>query len=399
MRGDPRQRQVSCPDPAQRSALAAVLAHAFGFPIEDAAGWFATAGDDNLRVLLSNDEVLAGLMHVPMGTWVGGRSVPTVGIAGVGVRLDARRQGVASDLMTETVLELHRRGVALSSLYASTYALYQAVGFDAAASCHLATVDPRLLPAHGREGQVELLSAANRPEIEAAHRDFYRSGLGEDLHHERGPYLWERTLGVRRGQRALGLCVRDDSGRICGWLSYRPEPAGGRHRVVVQDLFATAPWAAQRVWSAVADMAAMATEIVFATAPTDGMLLALPQPRFEVRLFDLLLLRICDVAAALQARGYRDAPNGAVCFHLHDAQVAANAGAWTLEVEAGVGTLRRGGTPELDLDVRTLASLYAGFASATALQQGGRQLSGDRAAIDRLAGLLRTRSAWTRDMY
>jgi predicted acetyltransferase len=383
----------------ERPQFIDLMVQAFAFPHEDADPWLDSAGADQLRGLREDGELKGGLMHVPMGLYIGGRSVPMVGIAGVAIRLDARRRGLAAKLMRATLQELHQQGVALSTLYASTYALYQSVGYDVAATCYRGHVDPRLLPGDGRGGSVEMLSAANRAEVEATWRAHHASGLGPDCAIDRGPYLWERLLGERRGNRATGVVVRGDDGQIAGWVSYRTEPGNDRHRVRVQDLFASEPWAVRRVWAALADLSAMATEVDFATAADDPFLLALAQPRFDVRLYDYLLLRVVDPVAAVAARGFVGVADSSVEFHLTDPDLPQNSGTWRLEVRAGRGRLTPGANAELALDARAFACLYAGIGDAGPIYLSGRQIRGPRATQNRLAAMLATRGRWLVDAF
>ena len=70
---------------AEREALGTILSHAFGFPMTDVPIWFERAGSENIYAWRRDDAVAGGLITIPMGQFFGGRSVPTTGIAGVGV--------------------------------------------------------------------------------------------------------------------------------------------------------------------------------------------------------------------------------------------------------------------------------------------------------------------------
>ncbi|MCO4763110.1 MAG: GNAT family N-acetyltransferase [Myxococcales bacterium] len=383
----------------EHEPLAEILASAFAFDANVAKPWFDLTGADNLRVLRTDAGVVGGLMHIPMGWWQGGRSVPVTGIAAVGVRLDARRKGYALEMMAESLQEQHDAGVALSALYASTYALYQSVGYDVAASRHLAVIDPRFIPTGGRKGQVELLTQEHRPEIEATYHAFHAGGGGADGALDRGPYIWERLVGERRGRPAQGLLVRDDGGQLVGWVTYRTEGGLDRHVVQVQDLFATASFAVRRVWAALADMAAMASEVRFPTAMPDPFLLALPQPRFDIRFQEYALLRVVHLANAVAARGYRDGVDGQVCVAVTDDVLPDNAGAWTIEVQSGQGRATRGGTPMVRLDACALASVFAGYVHPRALAQAGRGVAGDDGGLELLGRMMAGRGNWMREMF
>src|SRR4051812_41792516 len=84
---------------ADWARLGDVLSHAFGFPAPDAQEWFARAGRDNLRALRRGQTVIGGLLEIPMGQYFGGRSVSTLGVAGVAIVGEERGRGVATQMM------------------------------------------------------------------------------------------------------------------------------------------------------------------------------------------------------------------------------------------------------------------------------------------------------------
>jgi predicted acetyltransferase len=84
-----------------------------------------------------------------------------------------------------------------------------------------------------------------------------------------------------------------------------------------------------------------------------------------------LLLRILDVKAALEARGY--AAQGALTFELTDADRPANAGRWRLETASNGATVTASTTePDLQLDTSDLATVYLGAFRFADLARSGR---------------------------
>jgi predicted acetyltransferase len=82
------------------------------------------------------------------------------------------------------------------------------------------------------------------------------------------------------------------------------------------------------------------------------------------------MLRLVDVAAALQARSYAADAEGEVTFAVNDPFLAWNTGIYRLAVEGGHGKVdfqpsdgsgAQEGRAGLSLDQRTLAQLYAGY--------------------------------------
>ena len=82
------------------------------------------------------------------------------------------------------------------------------------------------------------------------------------------------------------------------------------------------------------------------------------------------MLRIADLSAALEARGY--APQLQADLHLEvtDPLVPENSGPWQLTVRGGRGVVRRGGEGRLRLDIGVLAALYTGYGRPELLSAG-----------------------------
>src|SRR4051794_16708654 len=92
--------------------LSDLLSHAFGFPEDDARPWFARAGLENVRRLVRGEKLCGALIEIPMGQWFGGRSVSTMGVAGVGIVPTERGRGVGARLMVAMLREARSRSFA-----------------------------------------------------------------------------------------------------------------------------------------------------------------------------------------------------------------------------------------------------------------------------------------------
>src|SRR5204863_3657876 len=98
----------------------------------DALPWLNKAGRENVRVLREGREPIACLLLLPMGQFFGGRPVPTVGVAAVGVAPHLRGRGAAARVMSSALREIRAAGTPLSALYPATQVLYRKVGYEQA---------------------------------------------------------------------------------------------------------------------------------------------------------------------------------------------------------------------------------------------------------------------------
>ena len=102
-------------------ALREALTIAFAIPPKDVPGWIRRAGAANFRVVREGREVGGGLALYPFGHFFGGRSVPAIGVAAVGILPHFRARGVGSFLMREAIREMARRGIPISTLRATSH--------------------------------------------------------------------------------------------------------------------------------------------------------------------------------------------------------------------------------------------------------------------------------------
>lgn len=379
----------------EHAALIDILTHAFAADAAGYADFFKRTGYDNLRAATRDGEVVGAATLIEMGMFFGGRSVPLAGVAGVAVRPDVLRQGVATALMARLVNELAERGIALSALYASTASLYRKVGYEAAGTRNIATLLAREIPFAERDLQVRQAKAADAEAVHALYRRFAASRPG---FLDRGAYIWPRVTQARFGVAAHGLLVESD-GDLEGYLYYRKVPGSvDRHHLHVTDLVATTPRAIRRVWTILRDLGTMLDSIVIPTSATDPFHMALIDPRHEMKFNEAWMLRIASLPAAIAARGWPEGLEARLHLDVADDVVTSNAGRWTIAISDGKATAERGGTGAVAIDIRGLASLYAGYASPSTLATIGL-LDADPVHYAALAAPFAGPVPWMRDHF
>ncbi len=383
------------PSEAQQRQLGEILGQAFSVKLEQEIVWFKALGHKNLRIIRSDDEVLGGLGLIPMGMFVGGRSVPMCGVAAVGVRQDILRKGVASKMMRAMLEEAADDGFAISTLYASTFSLYRRVGYESAGSAFKAKLLAREIPFRETTLSARIATPDDLPTVHDLYRRVActRSGFID-----RGPYIWPRLTAERFGVPAYGVLF-EDAGEVEGYVYYRKHSIPGhRSDVEVTDVCATTKRGWARAWTAMRDLGSMVEHITVPTAPNDPMHLLFPDPRFTTSLYENWLIRICDLPKALQARGWPAGAKLSLELDIDDDVLERNAGRWQVEIEGGEASVRRGGSGGVRLHIRALAALYTGFASADTLAAVGLLEASDaerRAVSAAFAGP----APWMREMF
>jgi predicted acetyltransferase len=363
--------------PGEEQALGDLLAETYGVPRELIGPWFDYAGRQNLRVLREDGQVAAGLIRVPMGQFWGRRSIRTCGVAGVGTSPALRGKGLATRLMHAAVSEMRAEGFPLAALYPSTQPLYRRAGFEQAGTCFRFRAPPRSLTGGDRALPMRSLTIEDLPAVEALYRQVASS---RDGWLDRGSYIWHRVR-FPRGRTVHGYVVGETSpvdGYIFLSRSLTPD---GFNEVGITDLAARSPAGWRRLLAFLADHGSMTSEVGWFGGTDEPLLHPLAEvDEVKVEAHITYMLRVLHLQAALTARGY---PVG-LCAELEldvvDPLFEENAGRWRLRVKEGRATVERGGDGALGCDVRSLATLFSGFRSATALAELGL-LTGPASAL------------------
>jgi len=390
-------------------ALAAILHRSFAAsqPRSAAEGWVEAAGRESLRVALQGGAVVAGLALLSMEQRFGGRPVKTAAIHAVGVDPPARGRGVARGLMRAVLAEAREHGFPLSTLFASSYALYRGVGYERAgaffqAEAPLASLTSLRRAKHGEDGlAVRELDERDHDALAALHE---RTGRRRAGHVTRGPFAWGR-LTRSGGDAVLHAWVVTRAEEPVGCVRWRQAPSatkgapgGAYYDLEVADLIAADAAVVRRILALLADHAALGGAARWPSGPDDPFLLALPERAFALHLTDVWMVRMLDVAAALRARGWPAGVSGELHLDVADDASSESPGRMVLSVADGEASVEPGGEGRLRLDARGLAPLFTGYADPHALRAAG-WVDGPDDELDRAAALFAGPLPWLRDRW
>ncbi len=383
--------------------LARIITLAFAGTTEGVTKWLTEHGLEHIRVLREGAAIPAMLRRVDMGQYFGGRCVKLMGIAGVGTAPELRGRGYARRMMEMVVREAFDEGVALSGLYASTQALYRQSGFEQAGHRFLTKIPIARLVGIGKARRVVALTEADHPRVEAVYRAFAAHWAGAL---ERAPYGWKRIRKMWDAEYQ-GFGVLDDAGTLTGYLymSQSRDASTGRQEITLSDIaFANAD-AARALIGLLADFEPMANTVTLGGGPMHPIVTLLPQQRYEVKLKDYWMLRVINVARAIEDRGYWSAVRGGVTLEVRDDVVAANTGSWRVEIEGGRASVRRGsgggsggGGGRVACDIKGLAAMYSGLYTPRQAALLGL-CEGDDAGLDVLGAAFGHGTPWMTDHF
>lgn len=381
------------PSSEQLEQLADVVAWAYAESRHDAHLWLSRSDVANVRAGWTSGKVIAGLVEVPMGQWFGGRSVPTLGIAGVAIAAEARGAGHAIELLRQSLAEARSRGVALSTLYPSTPKLYRKLGYEYAGGYCRSSMPLATELRRRSDAVVTELGSAHRNDVEALYRGWARRRTG---YFDRGAFLWDYVRVMKekpvRGVVALG---RDG---IEGYLYVAQHVKDGTHHdLVLKDFVATTPDALAALLQFLTRHSTTAQNAIWYGGTVDARLFGLADCTPTVTVSKYWMLRVVNVEAALQARGY--APiSVSVNLHVVDEVLPENSGSYRLHVDRGVPNVSRTNEAGVSITPGGLAALYSGAATAEDLAIAG-QITADADILGTLSALFAGTSPITADFF
>lgn len=367
------------PNETQRDVLFDIVGHSFGFPAADAKVWLEQSGGiENLRVVTRKDAVVGGLLVIPMGHFFGGRSVSTLGVAGVGVAPAERGKGVGAQMMIAMLREAKAKGFALSSLYPASVTLYRRAGYERAGAKFAFELDPRHVEV-ARPKDVEVTEAAGAPEELRAFYNRVCSALPGFL--DRGAYVWNRVVSPR-GKPTKTFLVRHN-GALEGYVVLTHAMGANLFptRVNVTDIAASTARAANAILRLLVEYRSLADKVAWRGSPSELIATMLHERHVEIGVPDFWMIRILDVAKAFAQRGFPRHASGGFTLELDDTSMPESSGRYGISRE-GVTVGGMSG-PTVRLNERALATLYSGFTSARTLAQTG-WLEADEDTIVRL---------------
>ena len=383
--------------PADEEEVAALMENhrpIFAVPVERMAGYGKLVGQENFRLITDRDKLVGGLAIVHMGQFFGGKSVPTYGIAAVGIAAGARGSGAATELMRQTMREAREKGCPLSTLYPATQPVYRYAGYEQAGCRFEITLPLNTINMRDRDLNIRPIEEGDIESIKRVYTESVRNGNGGL---DRGHYIWSRVFKPRDGE-ADGFLVERD-GQVEGYIYYVRKLGGGIfYNLACTDLVALTPEAGRRLLTFLADHRSLAEEVVFYRSPSDPILGLLTEQSCRIRLDMLWMLRVTDVAGALEARGYASGVNCELHLEVHGDFIEANNDRFILKIADGAAKVTRGGKGRIEIDIRGLAALYAGHRTPQQLAATDL-LKGQPADLSPNAGAFAGPAPWMADQF
>jgi predicted acetyltransferase len=139
-------------------------------------------------------------------------------------------------------------------------------------------------------------------------------------------------------------------------------------------------------------------DLMWAGPSNDTLALVLPEQDVNHESWFRQMLRLVDVPAAFEARGYPAPLDAAVEIQIEDPALGWNDAGWRIEISGGTAKVSPAPSARARVDVRTLASMFSGFLSAKDARRLGRLAATD-AEVASLDAMLAGPAPWINDWF
>jgi predicted acetyltransferase len=384
-----------------------IVAQALHFPRDLADRYVKLVGRENFRIVRAGDRIAGGLAILKMGHFLGGRSVPTWGVAALGIAAEHRASGAATAMMRLALREMLDKGATFSSLYPATVPLYRRAGYELAGRREEITIPIRLLRPRERENvlRVERITPDDHAEIEALYRAeaLQCAGLLD-----RAPISWGRVREPR-GETATGFrVVNPATSRIEGYIytlqKDAPPTQHTQYHLHITDAQFTTVQAGRRLLAMLYEHHSVCDTAIMFGSGDHPLITLIPERVCSTRLQLHWMARIVDVEKALAARGYDRHISAETHLDVRDDLLPENCGHFSLGVHDGEATIARGGSGDVVIDIRGLAALYTGHATTHDLVLTGQlhlaeHVRDGKACLAALDAIFRGPRPWLGDMF
>ena len=313
----------------------------------------------------------------------GGAFVPAAGITWVGIMATHRRQGALRQLMTAMIQDAVARHEPLAVLWASEGSIYQRFGYGLAtlaSSIELERERAIMVPPDPPSGRVRLV------EVDQARQLFepifeHNRALFPGFYSRTDTWWQIEVLAdfkwARRGfDRKFYAIHESDAGEPDAYALYRVKQEWANStpgsELNVQEIMALDGDALREMWRYLFGVD-LIKRITTRTGPAhEPLLFALAEPRrVNLRVRDGLWLRVLDVAAALERRGYT--ADGTIVLEIQDEFVPAAGGRFRLTTSGGRGTVARTDDgADVVMTAADLGAIYLGGNALSDLARAGR---------------------------
>jgi predicted acetyltransferase len=396
MRG-PMTPDVRVPSERDGEQIARLISISINSPFERISARVPTWPLGDLRVVYDGDRVIAVAGEMHFLQWFGGRPLPMSGIFGVATLPEHRRSGLASAVVRSLLDAARERGDPVSALYPAVLRPYRRLGYELAGTFtkHRLPLDAIPSGSATELPPVRLLELDHDlEELKACYHEWARGHTGTI---EPDDVMWTTRLLSRPGDDTFRAVVVSGGRGIEGFAAFVRQPAPGPLEVAFglacNPLVATTGPALGSLLRYFRDHRGVGRWLEWAGPPNDPASLVVQEQSIEQSYRYGWMLRLLDVPAALEQRGY-PSEDGTCTIAVEDSLFPENAGPWKVEAERGkVAVRREEGGGRRAVPIGALSAMFSGYLRpADAVRLG--YLDADDPSVELLTRLFAGPDPW-----
>ncbi|WP_084076956.1 GNAT family N-acetyltransferase [Demequina sp. NBRC 110057] len=313
----------------------------------------------------------------------GDRAIPTAGLTWVSVHPGHRRRGLLTTMIADHFSRSLERGEPISALYASETEIYQRFGYGLASRSGVIELanGTTFRDIAGSDDLIVEIDSASFDKHAGILRDVQsrmtRPGTIVDFEEVTVAEAFLDLEYEREGAEELRIVVVRDEDKPLAWALLSRKGAwelfGANGKVTVKAWGSVEARATARLMKVLTSFDLMSKAAIGHVPVDDEILHLLANPRgARQAILDNLWVRVLDVKAALEGRGY--AADCDVTVDIADAQLPDNAGVWRVAVRDGEATITRvtgNGEADLAMNIQELGAAYLGGTSVSTLASAG----------------------------
>ena len=359
--------EIRTPDEEDRDQVADVLRTSLNFSKAWRERRAAALPLQDLRCAYDGGRVLATAGAHRLHQWFGGRDPITSGIYAVATLPEHRGTGLASAALMQILHEAREEGVPLTTLYPAVLRPYRKLGYELAGTYNEHRVALDAIPED---------LGSDLPPVETLDIERDLDGLkacyrGWASRHNGAIEPTDDTWWTRRVLESWGdhvaraVVVRGAGGEVEGFASFRYQETPGHldvsFGVECFVLSTTTGRATRALLRYFRGFRGVGVWLGWNGPGDDPIAMLIPDQAIETPYRYRWMLRLLDVPAALEGRGYPPVDADAT-FAVHDGDFPENAGPWRLEVQNGKAHVERAtGATVRPIPVGALSAMYSGF--------------------------------------
>ncbi len=298
-------------------------------------------------------EVLASKLHLlPQYLFLGGKSMPFGGIAGVATWPEYRRKGHVRQLMNKSLEEMRSRRIGLSMLHPFDIDFYRRFGWELTQYARYAHFSPRDIPSFKTGGYVSRIQYDD--EKKPLRAIYQRHAKQYGLMLDRNDYWWRNRV---LSDDDIIVMSYNEQGEEDGFLI----ASLSKDQLTVEEWFYDSLEAFQRLLTWVRNHDSMVGKVKLVLAPNDPVLFYLHNPRVKEDRHAYFMSRIVDVETFFTQYPFRNTEDVTIKLDITDEVAKWNNGTWYVSIHDQTCTVSKE-TKKSDIhissDINSLTALW-----------------------------------------